>query len=82
MLNSFYARDAEIEDPNAVQTKFVDQQYLGFVAENLLAYTVIFQQLIPRFSRVDLISPKYSLMLFRVFKVRIYNFSVYKLVTF
>lgn len=39
------------------------------MAENLLAYIVIFQQLLPRFSRVDLASPKNSLMLYRLTKV-------------
>lgn len=39
------------------------------MAENLLAYMVIFQQLLPRFSRVDLASPKNSLMLYRLTKV-------------
>lgn len=63
------SRDNEIDDPHAPNTKFVDQHYLGFIADNLLAYTVIFQQLLPRFSRIDIASPKNALMLFRVCKV-------------
>ncbi|KAK2581186.1 hypothetical protein KPH14_007988 [Odynerus spinipes] len=44
-------------------------RWIGFVANNLLAYTVIFQQLLPRFMRTDLVAPKNALMLFRVTKV-------------
>lgn len=47
----------------------VDRDDLPFIAENLLSYVVIFQQLLPRFSRVDLVSPKISLMLYRLTKV-------------
>lgn len=47
----------------------VERDYLPFIAENLLAYVVIFQQLLPRFCRVDLVSPKMSLMLYRITKV-------------
>lgn len=42
---------------------------MPFIAENLLAYIVIFQQLLPRFIRVDLSSPKNALMLYRLTKV-------------
>ncbi|XP_072391535.1 sphingomyelin phosphodiesterase 4 [Diabrotica undecimpunctata] len=52
----------------APQTE-VDVEFIPFIAENLLSYTVIFQQLLPRFGRVDLISPKMSLMLYRIAKV-------------
>ncbi|XP_014609205.1 PREDICTED: sphingomyelin phosphodiesterase 4 isoform X2 [Polistes canadensis] len=44
-------------------------RWIAFVANNLLAYTVIFQQLLPRFMRTDLVAPKNALMLFRVTKV-------------
>ncbi|XP_046830955.1 sphingomyelin phosphodiesterase 4 isoform X4 [Vespa crabro] len=50
----------KIHDPN---------RWITFVANNLLAYTVIFQQLLPRFMRTDLVAPKNALMLFRVTKV-------------
>lgn len=50
--------------------KPVDPEYLPFIAENILAYIVIFQQLLPRFLRVDLASPKNSLMLYRMTKVK------------
>lgn len=49
----------------------VDREYLPFIAENLLAYVVIFQQLLPRFGRADLVSPKMSLMLYRITKVSV-----------
>lgn len=49
--------------------KSVDREYLQFIAENILSYVVIFQQLLPRFLRVDLASPKNSLMLYRLTKV-------------
>lgn len=44
-------------------------RWMPFIAHNLLAYTAIFQQLLPRFMRTDLIAPKNALMLFRVTKV-------------
>lgn len=44
-------------------------RWIAFVANNLLAYTAIFQQLLPRFMRTDLVAPKNALMLFRVTKV-------------
>ncbi|XP_063239013.1 sphingomyelin phosphodiesterase 4 [Bacillus rossius redtenbacheri] len=47
----------------------VDARWLGFVAQNLLAYTAVFRQLLPRFSRVDLAMPKNAYMLYRVTKV-------------
>ncbi|XP_048509001.1 sphingomyelin phosphodiesterase 4 isoform X2 [Athalia rosae] len=50
--------------------KITDEtRWLSFVANNLLAYTAIFQQLLPRFMRTDLVAPKNALMLFRVTKV-------------
>lgn len=45
------------------------REHLHFIAENLLCYVVIFEQLLPRFGRVDLVSPKMSLMLYRITKV-------------
>ncbi|KAF7990193.1 hypothetical protein HCN44_011485 [Aphidius gifuensis] len=44
-------------------------RWMSFVANNLLAYTAIFEQLLPRFIRTDLVAPKNALMLFRVTKV-------------
>ncbi|XP_076184127.1 sphingomyelin phosphodiesterase 4 [Ptiloglossa arizonensis] len=44
-------------------------RWMPFVVNNLLAYTAIFQQLLPRFMRTDLVAPKNALMLFRVTKV-------------
>lgn len=44
-------------------------RWMSFVANNLLAYTAIFQQLLPRFMRIDLVAPKNALMLFRITKV-------------
>ncbi|XP_046389707.1 sphingomyelin phosphodiesterase 4 [Ischnura elegans] len=55
---------------NDEQERIVDRnRWLPFVAENLPSYTVIFQQLLPRFVRLDLSTPKNSQMLFRVTKV-------------
>ncbi|KAJ8938884.1 hypothetical protein NQ318_016088 [Aromia moschata] len=59
----------DAEDVNIAPQHSVDREYLSFIAENLLAYVVIFQQLLPRFGRVDLVSPKMSLMLYRITKV-------------
>lgn len=52
-------------------------RWMSFVANNLLAYTAIFQQLLPRFMRIDLVAPKNALMLFRVTKVIIYFKKIY-----
>ncbi|KAJ8967174.1 hypothetical protein NQ317_006520 [Molorchus minor] len=59
----------DVEDVAVMTQHSVDREYLPFITENLLAYTVIFQQLLPRFGRVDLVSPKMSLMLYRITKV-------------
>lgn len=45
------------------------RMWSSFVAENLPAYTAIFHQLLPRFSRLDLPLPRNSHMLYRVTKV-------------
>ncbi|KAJ8917730.1 hypothetical protein NQ315_005179 [Exocentrus adspersus] len=59
----------DVDDIAMVPQLGVDREHLPFIAENLLCYVVIFQQLLPRFSRVDLVSPKISLMLYRLSKV-------------
>ena len=62
----FYFRKPEEEE----RGKIVDPaRWMSFVANNMLAYTAIFQQLLPRFMRTDLVAPKNALMLFRVTKV-------------
>ena len=50
--------------------KIVDWKWQNFVAENLLFYTLFLQKVILRFLRIDLTSPKTSLMLFRISKVK------------
>lgn len=50
-------------------------RWISFVANNLLAYTAVFQQLLPRFMRTDLVAPKNALMLFRVTKARHFFFD-------
>ncbi|CAH0555499.1 unnamed protein product [Brassicogethes aeneus] len=65
--NNMFSLNQDVEDLN--QYNSVDTDFLPFIAENLLAYVVIFQQLLPRFTRVDLVSPKMSLMLYRITKV-------------
>ncbi|KAF5269701.1 hypothetical protein FQA39_LY08624 [Lamprigera yunnana] len=59
----------DVEDINIQSMKAVEREHMNFMAENLLAYTVLLQQLIPRFNRVDLSSPKISLILYRLTKV-------------
>ncbi|XP_057372003.1 sphingomyelin phosphodiesterase 4-like [Daphnia carinata] len=49
--------------------KVVDWKWQTFVAENLLFYTLFLQKVILRFLRVELSSPKNSLMLYRISKV-------------
>lgn len=51
-------------------------RWVSFVANNLPAYTAIFQQLLPRFMRIDLVAPKNALMLFRVTKVHYFGPNV------
>lgn len=67
---------AETDDPDyrngrssGQERPEVDRRWLPFIAENLLSYTVIFQEMIPRFARLDLSTPKNANMLFRVSKV-------------
>lgn len=50
-------------------------RWISFVANNLLAYTAVFQQLLPRFMRTDLVAPKNALMLFRVTKACTFFFD-------
>lgn len=59
----------DIEDISMTPQNEVDAEFIPFIVENLLTYIVIFQQLLPRFCRVDLVSPKMSLMLYRITKV-------------
>lgn len=77
MINVFNLRDTDIDETQPIKksSKGVEPGYRDFIAENLICYTVILQQLIQRFSRIDLTSPKNSLMLFRVTKV-LKNFKV------
>ncbi|XP_076653758.1 sphingomyelin phosphodiesterase 4 [Halictus rubicundus] len=63
-----YTKEGKLEEEE--RGKIHDAyRWLPFVANNLLAYTAIFQQLVPRFMRTDLVAPKNALMLFRVTKV-------------
>lgn len=59
----------DVEDVALSQNSAVEREWLPFIVDNLLAYIVIFQQLLPRFTRVDLISPKMAIMLYRITKV-------------
>lgn len=55
---------------NKSEISLTDHRWKQFISDNLLFYSVIFRQLIPRFCRLlDLSSSKNSLMLFRVTKV-------------
>ncbi|KAG5872702.1 hypothetical protein JTB14_008796 [Gonioctena quinquepunctata] len=71
LIKQFNKRETnpDVEDISTATQPGVEREFLPFIAENLLAYTVIFQQLLPRFGRVDLVSPKMSLMLYRIAKV-------------
>ncbi|XP_034951732.1 sphingomyelin phosphodiesterase 4 [Chelonus insularis] len=62
----FVKEKGEEDDRGKIQDP---SRWMSFVANNLLAYTAIFQQLLPRFMRTDLVAPKNALMLFRVTKV-------------
>ncbi|CAG7838245.1 unnamed protein product [Allacma fusca] len=47
----------------------IEPIWFGFLVDNILFYTVLFRQMLPRCLRVDLTSPKNALMLFRTTKV-------------
>ncbi|XP_055606110.1 sphingomyelin phosphodiesterase 4 [Uranotaenia lowii] len=47
----------------------ITQRHETFIGENLISYTQIFVQLIPRFERMDLTTLRNVLMLFRLLKV-------------
>uniref|UniRef100_A0A1Q3F087 Putative sphingomyelin phosphodiesterase 4-like isoform x1 n=1 Tax=Culex tarsalis TaxID=7177 RepID=A0A1Q3F087_CULTA len=47
----------------------ITQRHENFIAENLIVYTQIFVQLIPRFERIDLTTLRNVMMLFRLLKV-------------
>lgn len=49
--------------------QFIPKKYETFIIENLISYTQIFVQLLPRFERLDFSSLKNVLMLFRLIKV-------------
>lgn len=48
---------------------YIDPSFIKFITENLLAYTEIFQLIVPRFLRLDLTAYKNAVMLFRLTKV-------------
>lgn len=63
-----YTKEGKLEEEE--RGKIHDEfRWMPFIANNLLAYTAIFQQLLPRFMITDLVAPKNALMLFRVTKV-------------
>ncbi|XP_012220240.1 sphingomyelin phosphodiesterase 4 isoform X2 [Linepithema humile] len=63
-----YTNEGKIEEEE--RGKIYDtNRWISFVANNLLAYTAVFQQLLPRFMRTDLVAPKNATMLYRVTKV-------------
>ncbi|KAK0043891.1 sphingomyelin phosphodiesterase 4 [Biomphalaria pfeifferi] len=49
--------------------KYVDQRWESFVEDNLLFYTVLTAEFIPRIYRMDLTSPYSAYMVFRVSKI-------------
>ncbi|KAK5644338.1 hypothetical protein RI129_005638 [Pyrocoelia pectoralis] len=62
--------DANFDNEDAnIATHGVTREHITFLAENLLVYTVLLQQLLPRFSKVDLASPKIACILYRTCKV-------------
>ena len=48
----------------------VDQRWQIFIAENVVLYTAVLRQLLPRFFRMDLTSSKNAYILFKISKVR------------
>lgn len=62
--------DEGMDPPNSRNENIAfDGSWRRFIDDNLLFYTVIFRQLIPRFMRLDLSSSINSFLLFRVVKV-------------
>lgn len=58
--------DTSLEDQRSAE---IDSSFIPFISENLLAYTEIFQLVVPRFLRLNLTVPKNATMLFRLTKV-------------
>ncbi|XP_033996414.1 sphingomyelin phosphodiesterase 4 isoform X6 [Trematomus bernacchii] len=56
-------------NPQADQNRTVPEKWESFVQENLLMYTKLFQVLLNRAVRTDLVNAKNALMVFRVSKV-------------
>ncbi|KAK5913208.1 hypothetical protein CesoFtcFv8_003011 [Champsocephalus esox] len=56
-------------NPQADQNRTVPEKWESFVQENLLMYTKLFQVLLNRTVRTDLVNAKNALMVFRVSKV-------------
>ena len=48
----------------------VEQRWQIFIAENVVLYTAVLRQLLPRFFRMDLTASNNAYMLFRISKVR------------
>ncbi|GAB1597519.1 sphingomyelin phosphodiesterase 4-like [Argonauta hians] len=53
------------DDDNAI----IQDRWYSFVVDNLLFYSAIFHQILPRFFRMDLTSPHNAYMMFRITKV-------------
>ncbi|XP_074641623.1 sphingomyelin phosphodiesterase 4-like [Tubulanus polymorphus] len=51
------------------RSRHVEEKWNGFIFDNLLFYTGLFQEFLPRLFRLDLSSPKNAYMLYRVTKV-------------
>ncbi|KAL0272445.1 UNVERIFIED_CONTAM: hypothetical protein PYX00_005408 [Menopon gallinae] len=54
---------------NREESSVVEQRWYNFIVENFPAYTVLLREIIPRFLRMDLTSPKHAHMLYRLSKV-------------
>ena len=67
--------DTSLEDQRSAE---IDSSFIPFISENLLAYTEIFQLVVPRFLRLNLTVPTNATMLFRLTKViMIYKKYIY-----
>lgn len=57
----------------------MNEKWKTFIVKNLLCYTKLFYLAIKRFNCIDICSPKYSVMIYKMLKVNIivYNYINY-----
>ncbi|KAK7506108.1 hypothetical protein BaRGS_00002830 [Batillaria attramentaria] len=62
------SKDPRYREPES-RERNVEEKWDQFIEDNLLFYTVLFQEFVPRVYRMDLTSPQSAYMLFRVYSL-------------